>query len=240
MNIELWSLLILAFGLGMIHALDADHIIAVSGLSCQSESRNHSLMFCLRWALGHGAALFLIGAAVILLGMAIPETLSQLAEQLVGAVLILIGLYVIWDVYKKDLHLHFHQHDGMSDHAHWHEHAQPDRARLSQQVDEHQHESSRHQHSHAPVFVGVLHGTAGSAPLLALLPLSQISSPWAGMAYLFLFGLGVFISMLVFGGIIGQIFVWMKNWGNRFITSLRITVSIISIGYGAKLIITSI
>lgn len=225
----------MALGLGMIHALDADHIIAVSGLSCHSKDQKHSLMFCLRWAIGHGSALLLIGVPVMFLGMAIPETLSQMAERMVGGVLILIGLYVIWEVYKKDLHLHFHKHDGITDHAHWHAHSH-DQGSINSQ----EHTAVIHQHNHAPVFVGVLHGTAGSAPLLALLPLAQMSSPWVGIGYLLLFGVGVFTSMLVFGGVIGQVFSWMKKWGNRFIVSLRLLVSAISIGYGAKLVITSL
>ena len=58
MNIELWSVLYLAFGLGMLHALDADHIIAISGLSCQKSDKKASLLFCMRWAFGHGGALY--------------------------------------------------------------------------------------------------------------------------------------------------------------------------------------
>ena len=100
----------------------------------------------------------------------------------------------------------------------------------------HSHQKDNHQHSHAPVFVGVLHGIAGSAPLLVLLPLSQMATPWIGMSYLFLFGFGVFIAMVIFGGVIGQVFGWMKQWGNRFINSLRLSVSLLSIIYGAKLV----
>jgi len=225
MNIEIWSLLFLAFGLGMLHALDADHIMAVSSLSCQKPDKKKSLIFCSRWALGHGAAVMLIGAAVIFMGFAIPEQLSHVAESLVGVVLIGLGIYVLWDMYRKRAHLHFHQHDGMHDHAHWHSH-------YNHQT---QHQDDPHKHSHAPVFVGLLHGTAGSAPLLALLPLSSMTSPWTGFAYLLLFGVGVFISMLLFGGLLGQVFAWLKHWGNQFINGLRFLVSVVSIAYGATL-----
>jgi ABC-type nickel/cobalt efflux system permease component RcnA len=225
MNIEIWSLLFLAFGLGMLHALDADHIMAVSSLSCQKPDRKKSLLFCSRWALGHGAAVMVIGVAVIFLGVAIPEELSATAESLVGLVLIALGAYVLWDMLRKRAHLHFHRHDGMHAHAHWHSHQQAQST----------HQADPHKHSHAPVFVGLLHGTAGSAPLLALLPLSQMTSPWSGFAYLLLFGIGVFISMLLFGGLLGQVFTWLKQWGNQFINALRILVSVVSMGYGASL-----
>ena len=195
MNVELWSVLFLAFGLGMLHALDADHIIAVSGLSSMNVSsaqdgahknKRQSLMFCARWAIGHSMALMIIGSAVIFLGMAIPEQLSNMAESLVGVVLIFLGVYVLWDMKRQHAHLHFHQHDGMSDHAHWHSHQQTKKV----------HSSDPHKHTHAPVFVGVLHGIAGSAPLLALLPVAKMSSPWVGFSYLLLFGFSVFLSMV--------------------------------------------
>ena len=229
MNIELWSVLLLAFGLGMLHALDADHVMAVTGLSCQKPDKKTSVLFCARWALGHGTALILIGTLVLFLGMAIPENLSSYAENLVAVVLILIGLYVLWDIYRQRAHLHFHRHDSLPQHAHWHSHKHA--------TDEHH--KDKHKHKHAPVFVGVLHGTAGSAPLLALLPLSQLFSPWLGMSYLLLFGLGVFLAMLIFGGVIGQVFGWMKRWGNQAITSLRVGISLLSIAYGVKLLVTA-
>lgn len=234
MDIEILSLLMLAFGLGMLHALDADHIVAISGMSCHRPGKKSSLLYCARWALGHGAVLLLIGASVMFLGMAIPQELSEYAENLVGIVLIVIGLFVLWDIRQQQLHLHFHQHDGMQNHAHWHSHDGQENTQKNLS-----HKSDRHQHSHAPVFVGVIHGTAGSAPLLVLLPLSQMSSPWTGMGYLFLFGLGVFVSMLIFGGLIGQVFSLMKRWGNNFIKFLRIGVSLISIGYGVKLLMAT-
>lgn len=233
MNIELWSVLFLAFGLGMLHALDADHIIAISGLSSQKPDRKDSLLFCMRWAFGHGGALLLIGGAVMFFGMAIPDSLSVIAENLVGVVLIIIGLMVLWDIYRQRAHLHFHRHDGSLDHAHWHSHKNSQR-RYATEL--HKKDNHKHNHNHAPVFVGVLHGVAGSAPLLALLPLSQMVSPWVGMSYLFLFGFGVFIVMVIFGGVLGQVFGLMKQWGNSFINSLRLSVSLLSIVYGVKLV----
>lgn len=220
----------MAFGLGMLHALDADHIIAVSGLSSmrssQKADKKQSLIFCSRWALGHSAALVVIGACVMFLGMAIPEQLSHVAENLVGVVLILLGAYVLWDMHKQKAHIHFHQHDGIRDHAHWHSH----------QKTKQPHKADVHKHSHTPVFVGLLHGVAGSAPLLAILPLAQMSSPWIGISYLLLFGLGVFLSMLLFGGILGHVFSITRRWGQQFVNGIRLMVSIISIGYGTSLV----
>lgn len=226
MSIEIGSLLLLALGLGMLHALDADHIMAVTSLSCQKPDKRQSLYFCGRWALGHGAAILLVGVAVLFVGMAIPQQLSHYAESLVGVVLIALGAYVLWDIWRQRLHLHVHQHEGMVRHAHWHRHA-----------DENNKDGvAVHKHNHAPVLVGVLHGTAGSAPLLALLPLSQMSSPWVGLAYLLLFGVGVFFAMLLFGGALGQLFGLAHKWGQKFINGLRVLVSLVSIGFGTSLL----
>lgn len=63
----------LAFGLGMLHALNADHVVAVAGLAARCRSRRAVMAANARWAIGHGLSLWAIGAAVLLLDMAVPE-----------------------------------------------------------------------------------------------------------------------------------------------------------------------
>ena len=84
--------------------------------------------------------------------------------------------------------------------------------------------------------IGLLHGTAGSAPLLALLPLAQIPSPWLGVAYLALFTLGVLLSMLLFGGVLSSAVRWLQRFGNKVITVFRITIASGSIVFGIHLL----
>lgn len=223
-DLSIWGLLSMAFMLGMVHALDADHVVAVSGLG--AGDWKHTLKFAARWAVGHGAALLIIGLGVYLLGMAIPAGLSAWAEKAVGVVLILIGLWVIQDLLRKQAHLHFHIHDNLPKHAHWHTH----------NAHERKHHGECHRHEHAPVMVGVLHGVAGSAPLLALLPLTQIHSPWIGMFYLSLFSFGVFVAMLVFGGVLGGLFNALQRWGNTLVNSVRMLAGLMSIGFGVHLL----
>ena len=221
------TLLSLAFGLGLLHALDADHIMAVSGLAARRPSLRNSLRFCARWAVGHGLTLLLIGGAVLLLGMAIPERLSAAAETLVGVVLIVIGLWALWDLRRARAHLHFHDHDNLPPHAHWHGHNQYTT----------QHDADEHRHQHSAVFVGVLHGTAGSAPLLALIPLASLGhSPWLGMAYLALFSLGVLLAMFLFGGLLGSSFDWLSRRGNSALRLTRTIVAASSMIFGVYLL----
>jgi len=220
------AILGLAFGLGLTHALDADHIMAVSSLSGGRASLRDTLHFCGRWAIGHGLTLLLIGSAVLLLGMAIPAELSQLAEMAVGWVLVGLGLYVFWSLRRSQAHLHYHDHEGVERHAHWHHHNHPN-------------DKEHHPHSHTghgAVMVGVLHGMAGSAPLLAILPLATQTSPWYGMAYLLMFCVGVLLAMLVFGGALGSVFGWLSRVGQTALRLVRASVALGAISIGGYLI----
>lgn len=226
-----YSIFSLALGLGILHALDADHIMAVSGLSARRASLRDTLRYCINWALGHGLILLLLGSCVLLLGMAIPDRLSAIAEILVSLVLIGIGVWLLWSLFRQNAHLHFHRHDGLPRHAHWHSHAK--------HSDNHQ--SDDHRHKHSAIFVGVLHGTAGSAPLMALLPLSMLkASPWQGMAYLALFCTGVLVAMLIFGGVLGSALNWLARFGSRAIDFLRGGMAVGSIGVGGHLLFSSV
>ena len=79
-----FSWLMLALALGGLHALDADHIVTVSALATQKSGLKAAIVYASRWAIGHAVALMAIGLPVLLLGMAIPKTLSQASETVVG------------------------------------------------------------------------------------------------------------------------------------------------------------
>jgi len=262
----LYAILSLAFGLGMLHALDADHIMAVSGLASTKPNFTQCLRFCAIWAVGHGLTLLVIGIAVFSLGFAIPQELSRISEHLVGVVLIMIGVWVLWDIYRQKTHFHYHQHDNLPRHAHWHRH---DNNHLpSEHLQSHStcdtnqclgnktdiigahmttaknsneaHSSKVHRHEHGAVMVGVLHGLAGSAPLLAIIPLSQYSSPIYALLYLLIFALGVLVSMLIFGGIISGVFSSLLNRGDSIVLRLRIGISCSAVIMGGFLLYTGL
>ena len=220
------SILSLAFGLGIIHALDADHIMAVSGLASTRPDARNCLRFCLRWAVGHGTSLLLIGLLVFTLGLAIPHSLSHYAENAVGILLIAIGVWILWELIRSNAHLHFHKHDDLPEHAHWHQHA-----------DKNDHHNDPHAHKHSAVIVGLLHGTAGSAPLLVLIPMAQLESAWLGMGYLVLFSLGVLLAMLFFGGLLGKVYKSLSKWGNRAVHLLRLLIAMSAITFGLHLMV---
>ncbi|WP_455208238.1 HoxN/HupN/NixA family nickel/cobalt transporter [Kaarinaea lacus] len=225
-NTDLLALISLAFGLGMLHALDADHIMAVSGLASTRVSLRNSLRFCFRWAAGHGLTLLVIGTCVYLLGMAIPHSLSHYAESAVGIMLIMIGAWIIWELRTNNAHLHFHSHGSLPKHAHWHKH--------NYQHIQHQHDPHAHQHS--AVIVGILHGAAGSAPLLVLIPLAKLGSPAYAIAYLIVFSAGVVLAMILFGGFIGGVYQLLSHLGTGFVKTLRIIIASSSIAFGTYLV----
>ncbi len=220
---SLTGILGLAFGLGLVHALDADHVIAVTALAGQpGNTPQRPWRFCLNWALGHGGSLLLLGVLVLAVGMVIPEQLSMFAEFVVGGVLILMGLAVLVQLRRKRLRLRFHRHPGLSRHAHW------------------QQPSSTHTaHTHRATLVGALHGTAGSAPLLALIPVAQSASPWWGLAYLLLFSAGVLVSMLLCGGVLGLVFERLSSRGQRVFDWMHASIGAGAIVAGGYLVQSS-
>ena len=246
---NLIALLTLAFGLGIVHALDADHILAVTGLTSTRANRYDSIRFCLRWAIGHALSLLTIGSCVFWLGTAIPKTLSAYAEHAIGFVLILVGVIILVDLWRKQAHLHFHQHDGLPQHAHWHTHhskeylrhpEQPHNQIIHNSLHSTVHKKTPHHHDHhSAVIVGVLHGTAGSAPLLVLVPLAKLDSAIYGIIYLLTFSIGVLIAMLIFGGIIGSIYHWLTNWGTRSVRLFRLTIAVGTVLFGGYMVIGS-
>ncbi len=219
------TILSLAFGAGMLHALDADHIMTITGLSGMQNAFRRSVRYCAHWALGHGSVLLLLGAVVMFLGMMIPPELSQVAESLVGVVLIVIGAGIVIDIIRQRAHLHFHQHDDLSPHAHWHQHP-------GEHYSGEHHPQTSHEHHHRAVFIGMLHGAAGSAPLLALLPISQLHDPLRGLAYLLVFGLGTLVSMLFFGGVLGASMRWLQRYGQRTMQGIRLSIGIGAMVFG--------
>jgi hypothetical protein len=179
--------LLLAFVLGLVHAFDADHVMALSVFATRKKDLREGIYAGLRWAIGHGIVLLAVGLGLLLLGQSLPTEVAIASERLVGTLMVLFGTTVWINLVRRGSHLHFHTHDELTPHAHWHDH-----------------EDVGHRHDHGAVMVGALHGLAGSAPILAVLPASA-RSPALGIAYLLLFAFGVAVAMGVVSGLIGHL-----------------------------------
>ena len=197
------SVMGVGFTLGLMHALDADHVMAVSTLSNTKPSFWRTVRFSLHWALGHGGVLIVAGLLLFGLGLSIPETLQQVAEASVGVLLIALGLVCFWRFRKERLQLSLHRH-GDIEHVHWHV-----KGDHSEQPNDDTHSNKTKDQptkdSHAPVMVGVLHGLAGSAPALALVPAVAEGELVNSVLYLLIFSLGVMLSMLCFASGFGAL-----------------------------------
>ena len=228
----LYALMSLGFGLGMLHALDADHIMAVSSLSSAQSQKNpaasrkssaiNTIWFCCRWALGHGAVIFALSLLFVLTRLELPQIIPDLAEKLIGIILIGIGSWIIWSLHKHKIALEVHSHSVES-----HDNIPSDKL-----VHAHLTESGKTRHSHQPVLVGITHGIAGSAPVLALIPAAEHASPALALIYISLFCLGVLLSMCLFGLFFAEFQSWIAGASNKVFQTSRLIIASISIGFG--------
>jgi cytochrome c biogenesis protein CcdA len=223
----MFAVLSLGFLLGMQHALEADHIAAVSSIAARRSDVRDIVKHGLTWGLGHTLTLFIFAGAAILLGHAIPDSVARPIEAAVGVMLIGLGTHVLWRLWRDRVHFHEHRHGDGTRHIHLHSHAGETKA----------HAASAHAHAHVDRFrwrtllVGLMHGMAGSAALLVL-AVSQAASPTTAVAYVLLFGLG---SMLGMGALSAVIAVplavsarWL-TWANR---GLQGAVGVVTIAVG--------
>jgi cytochrome c biogenesis protein CcdA len=184
----MFGILGLGLLLGMQHALEADHIAAVSSIAARRSQIGDIVKHGLTWGLGHTLTLFVFASVAILLGRAIPETVAKPIEGAVGIMLIGLGAHVLWRLWRDRVHFHRHGHADGTVHFHAHSHA----------GDTLPHTRTAHIHEHGfrwrTLLVGLMHGMAGSAALLVL-AVTQASSPAAGLGYVALFGIGSMIGM---------------------------------------------
>jgi high-affinity nickel permease len=213
----------LGFTLGLRHALDADHIAAVSTIVSESRSIWRSSLVGTSWGLGHTAALLTAGIAVIGLKLTIPASVAHSTETGVAIMLILLGARAVQTALRGwKIHRHAHSHDGGA-HSHFHVHGPG--------TDE------AHQHRHVlavgarPFLVGLVHGFAGSAGLMILV-LSTITSVFAGFAYIIVFGLGSTAGMLLMSSLISVPFVWTVTRRQWLMQGLQLMVGCGSILFG--------
>ena len=201
------TILGLAFTLGLLHALDVDHLVAVSALASRPDGlRRHPRWYGLRWALGHGTTLLLLGVLVFGVGMAVPQAFSQLAETLVGAVMIAMGGVLIYRLWRQ------------------------------RAANTGPHQANQRYRQHGATAIGAVHGMAGSAPLLALMPAAASGTAGLGMTYLAVFSTGVLLSMLVCASALGAVFARLNQVGKKRLNTFHYSIAGGSILAGAYLI----
>jgi cytochrome c biogenesis protein CcdA len=223
----------LGFLLGMQHALEADHIAAVSSIAARRTHVSDIVKHGLTWGLGHTLTLFVFAGAAILLGHSIPEHLARPLETAVGIMLIGLGAHVLWRLWRDRVHFHRHGHGDGTVHIHAHSHAGETTA----------HARAPHSHAHGfrwrTLLVGLMHGMAGSAALLVL-AVSQASSAAAGLGYVALFGIGSMIGMGALSTVIAVPITLTARWLTRVNSGLQGIVGVVTIAIGVMTIVKTV
>jgi len=206
------AILVLGFVLGMRHATDPDHVIAVSTIVSRERSLIRAGWIGVLWGCGHTLTILIVGTAIVLFGLVIPARIGLTMEFSVGLMLIFLGVLNLTGVMKwlgekfspahpktQGEHAHLHQHDSHL-HFHWHSHDPANEHHAESLVPWRWLRSPFEKlglfHVLRPFLVGIVHGLAGSAAV-ALLILGTIKdSRWA-VLYLFVFGIGTIAGMML-------------------------------------------
>jgi ABC-type nickel/cobalt efflux system permease component RcnA len=214
---------------GAIHVLAGpDHLAAVAPLAADREHRPWTAG--LLWGLGHAGGVVVVGLAALLLREVLPvERLSGWSERLVGMVLIAIGVWGIRQATRQRVHVHEHQHDGHR-HAHVHVHHQ-----AANHEAPHAHGAAAahlHVQTRAAFGVGTLHGLAGSAHFLGILPALAFTARSSALAYVAAFGVGTVAAMTLFASLIGWVAKRFSRSGARLYRGLLFAFGVAAIVVG--------
>lgn len=208
---------------GLRHALDADHVVAVSTIVSEHKSLLRAALVGTFWGLGHTASLAVVSCLIILLRPRIPEPVLPYLEMPVAVMLVALGASAIWRAARDGgwkVHTHTHQHD-QSQHRHVHIHSNQDH--------EHQHHLIRL--GRRPFLVGVVHGLAGSA-VVTLAVVAAIPSVTLGFIWLLIFGIGTIGGMLLMSAAISLPFILTARRFSVLNGAIRLLAGLFSIALG--------
>jgi len=224
---SLLTMLGLGLVLGLRHALDPDHVAAVSTIVSESKSMRRSSLVGTFWGLGHTVSLLVAGILVIVLKFEISPRLASWMEFAVALMLILLGgRSLLKSVRGFKVHVHQHRHDG-TEHVHVHIHRPG--------------EQHKHRHRHLiklgtrPFLIGLVHGMAGSGAL-TILVLATIPSALAGLVYMAVFGLGSIGGMFLMSALISVLFVLTGRRFSVISQALQMMVGLFSLSFGLFLV----
>jgi hypothetical protein len=197
-----FAVMALGFVLGLKHATDPDHIVAVTTFIGSERQLRRACAIGLFWGIGHTLALSVAGLIVLALRIPISKWLAERLELGVAVMLIVLGARVISSVHSR---WHAHHHD-----FNW--------PRIGFRT----------------IFVGIVHGTAGSAAL-TLLVLSTIPSVPSGLLYILIFGIGSLFGMLAISLLLSLPFHLAASRLAPPLRPIQIGIGILSCAFGIYL-----
>jgi high-affinity nickel-transport protein len=233
---SLLSIIALGFFLGMRHATDPDHVIAVTTIVARHRTMKHASLIGALWGAGHTVTIVAVGGAILLLGWVIPARVGLSMEFSVAAMLILLGVmnltgFLQWingRVSRSGARVDDSQAEPDDPSSQGHNHA---KAHASIGWFDRCFASFGLYQLIRPLVVGIVHGLAGSAAV-ALLVLATIRDPKWALLYLLVFGVGTIAGMMVITAAIGLPFVYAGNMSARFSAVLRYSSGLLSLGFG--------
>jgi len=248
--IAILSLTLLGFFLGMRHATDPDHVIAVSTIVTRQPTIRGALLIGTLWGIGHTLTIVAVGGAIVLFTVVIPPRLGLSMEMAVALMLIVLGMWNLTGLLEQirglrplgsgdagGLHARLHKH---GDYVHSHppgvgsEQHGHDEQRQVKWLDRRLGDLGFYQ-ALRPLLIGLVHGLAGSAAV-ALLVLALIKNPWWAIAYLVLFGIGTIAGMMLITAAIGAVLAYASGRSSRVERYLRVASGLLSLGFGLFLV----
>ena len=261
MTATLLSLVLLGFFLGLRHATDPDHVIAVTTIVTRERRAGRALWIGALWGIGHTLTLLLVGGAIVVFGLAVPPKLGLTMELGVGVMLVLLGISSVAGttrsfaiptergaaagpasdprgVRAEDAHAHPHRH-GDYVHGHLHGHGPGGHGHDEQETPLARLDSRLggwgFYQALRPLVVGVVHGLAGSAAA-ALLVLAALRDPLADLAFLLVFGLGTVAGMMLVTAAIGVPLAYGAARWSRVHRTLAVASGFASLAFGIFLV----
>jgi high-affinity nickel permease len=247
--INFLSIVAIGFFLGMRHATDPDHVIAVTTIVSRQNRIGRAAWTGIFWGVGHTLTIFVVGTAIILFGVVVPARLGLSMELSVALMLVLLGMMNVVAFLRSarsvakvrdgaTVHTHPHSH-GDYIHTHPHGHApeahphSPDKTPLAR-MDRFFGKIGIYRQLR-PFLVGIVHGLAGSAAV-ALLVLTTIRDPHWAIAYLLVFGLGTVAGMMLITLSIASAFTFFGRKHANFSVRLGLVSGLLSLAFGLLLV----
>lgn len=217
----------LGFMLGVRHAADADHVVAVTTIVSSHRGVRGAALIGVLWGIGHTLTILLVGGAIILFGWVIPPRVGLSMELSVGVMLLVLGLGNIAAVLRRIRA------------------GAIDTARGAIAAPPHLHEGSLGRLDRTlgsrglyqglrPLLVGVVHGLAGSAAVALLVMATIGSSKWS-FAYLLIFGVGTIVGMVLITMAIGIPMATAGERVPRLGQAIHLAAGVLSVGFGLLL-----
>jgi len=213
--VGLFTIVAIGFLLGMRHATDPDHVIAVTTIVTREHNVRRSAWIGMAWGIGHTLTILAVGGAIILFRITLPPRVGLTMELAVAGMLIVLGM--------KNLGGFFSSPDVVPRHTHPHSHDDGAMDRWFQRF--------RAYKLVRPLIVGIVHGLAGSAAV-ALLVLSTIPSLNWSLAYLAVFGVGTIVGMMLITLTIGSTFAYGQRRFSQIGRHFGVAAGLISLVFG--------